>query len=115
MVRASALEAHQCASIGAWNAVATMARRSVQAAALERGAPEGNALRQIKWLAEEGHINESLREVADRLRIGGRDGAHPEFEAIDESGAVRLLGFLDTLLTYLYEIPHSLEQIDPSD
>ena len=63
-VALSALEAHRCVSIDAWNAVGTMARRAMQAAALERGAPAGNAAQQIKWLGENGHVSGTLVTLA---------------------------------------------------
>jgi HEPN domain-containing protein len=76
-MRSDLREAKLCLSAGAWNAAAVMARRALQSAAVEQGAPKGKKLwEQIKWLDEDRKITQQQRRWADAARWVGNHGAH---------------------------------------
>lgn len=103
-----AREAHRCIGADAPNAAATMARRAVQATAVALGASDRRKLvDQIAWLGSEGRITKSLQDVAEVVRLGGNDGAHPSGSVTSEE-AHELLSFMDNLLHYTYGIPAKL-------
>lgn len=107
-----AREAHRCLGADAPHAAATMARRAVQATALALGAPKRRKLvDQIAWLKSEGKIIELLHDVAEVVRLGGNDGAHPS-DSVTSEEAHELLSFTDDLLHYAFGIPDKLAAKD---
>jgi hypothetical protein len=109
-----AREAFRCYSIDAWRASAAMARRALQAAAYEKGAPDARLIDQIDWLADNGHITAQMRDVAHQIRLGGNLGAHPDRDGLRDVGqaeAEALLIFLRDFFRYVYEIPASLGRL----
>lgn len=110
----NAKEAYQCASVEGWRATAAMARRALQAAAYEKGAPDKKLIEQIDWLADNGVIPGQMKEVAHQIRLGGNIGAHPDKDGlrdIGEAEAKAILQFLDDFFRYVYEIPASLGRL----
>jgi len=111
---ADAAEAFRCFGIESWRASAAMARRALQSAAFEKGAPDTNLVAQIDWLAENGHITEQMRQVAHQIRLGGNLGAHPDRDGLQDVGqaeARAILHFLADFFRYVYEIPANLARI----
>lgn len=113
-VRKDATAAHRCYAIGEWRASATMARRAIQGACIDKGAPDRKLADQIDWLADEQVITEQMKKVAHRLRTGGNAGAHPDKDGLKDVRDVEasdLLTFLDDFMRYVYEIPGRLERL----
>lgn len=113
-VAADAREAHACFSIKSWRASVAMARRSLQAAAIEQGAPDKKLVAQVDWLEEQRLIPPLMKDVAHRIRLEGNVGAHPDkdgLQDIDEARAREVLDFLDDFIRYVYEIPSRLQAI----
>jgi len=78
-IRSDLREAKLCFAAGAWNAAVVMARRSLQCATVEQGAPTGTQWplwKQIAWLAENGKLTLAQRQLADAARWVGNHGAH---------------------------------------
>jgi len=78
-MRSDLHEAKKCMTVGAWNAAVVMARRALQCAAVQQGAPTGRewALwRQIAWLDDNRKITPTQRQLADAARWIGNHGAH---------------------------------------
>lgn len=78
-MRSDLREAKHCIAVGAWNASVVMARRALQCAAVEQGAPTGRdwpLWRQIEWLDNNRKITADQRRWADVARWVGNDGAH---------------------------------------
>lgn len=70
-------EAKKCLAVSASNAAVVMARRALQVAAVQLGAPQGEKLgTQIKWLEEHRKITSEQRSWADAARWVGNHGAH---------------------------------------
>lgn len=117
LVAEDASEAYVCLSAGAWRAAAAMARRAIQAAALDQGAPADLKLQpQIDWLEGERIITPLMKEAAHKIRLGGNLGAHPSADGlrdVDEDAAKRVVEFMRQFLWMLYEYPVQLESADP--
>jgi hypothetical protein len=111
-VAQDARDAHRCFAIGAWRASASMARRAIQGACLDKQAPADKKLvQQIEWLEEQRLITPQMKDVAHTIRLGGNAGAHPDADGlkdVDEGDAQRLLEFLEDFIRYVYEIPGRL-------
>jgi len=110
-VRQDATAAYRCYAIGEWRASATMARRAIQGACIDKEAPDRRLEEQIDWLAESDVITQQMRQVAHQLRMGGNAGAHPGKDGLNdvsERDAGDLLTFLDYFMRYVYEIPGRL-------
>jgi hypothetical protein len=78
-MRSDLREAKQCLAVAAWNAAVVMARRALQCAAVEQGAPVGRdwpLWKQIKWLDDNRKVTTQQREWADAARWVGNHGAH---------------------------------------
>jgi hypothetical protein len=118
-VATDARDAHRCASIGAWRACAAMARRAIQGACFNKGAPDKKLVEQIDWLEEQRLITPQMKDVAHRIRLSGNAGAHPDVDGlkdVTEIDAQRLLEFLDDFVKYVYEIPGRLAAMEePSE
>lgn len=109
-------EAHQCYSIGALRASVTMARRAIQALAIDQGADRNAKLhKQIDQLREAGHITQSMCDVAHEVRLSGNEGAHPDddpnLDELDEQEAADALALMDELLRHVYQTPARVEHI----
>lgn len=116
-IAADAAEAHRCYSVEAYRATAAMARRAIQASAIEKGAPDKKLMEQIDWLAQQGLITQQMRDVAHKIRLGGNLGAHPDKDGLQDVGqeqAQELLVFLDDFFRYVYEIPARLSGLGES-
>jgi hypothetical protein len=103
------VEAQKCFDVGAYNACATMCRRAVQAAVVERGGKGETLFKQIDDLAQQRLITPALQEWAHEVRIIGKVGAHAD-EPIQASpdDARDGLAFADELFDHLYVIPARL-------
>jgi transcription elongation factor Elf1 len=108
-VAAALIEAQKCFDVGAHNACATMCRRAVQAAVVERGGHGDSLFKQIDDLAQQRLITPALQEWAHEVRIIGKVGAHAD-EPIQASpdDARDGLAFADELFDHLYVIPARL-------
>lgn len=108
-------EAKQCLAVGAWNAAVVMARRALQCAAVEQGAPSGELRRQIKWLDDNRKITAAQREWADVARWVGNQGAHntepnvaaglPVITGVAEDDARATVELVEHLFETIYVAP----------
>jgi hypothetical protein len=72
-------QAEMCESIGAIYGAALLYRRAVQYICRDKKVPESGGLKgQISYLANNGIITSSLKELAEHIRIIGNDIAHPD-------------------------------------
>ncbi len=112
-IAADASEAHRCLGVDAWRATVAIARRAVQAAAFDKGAPDKKLFDQIDWLHDQRIITPQMRDIAHHIRLSGNDGAHPDKDGLQEVGkeaAEAALEFLDDFLRHLYQMPARLER-----
>jgi HEPN domain-containing protein len=120
-MRSDLREAKLCLSVGAWNAAAVLARRALQSAAVEQGAPKGKKLwEQIKWLDENRKITSQQRDWADAARWVGNHGAHdtepdvagghPVITEVSEEDARDTIALVEHLFETLYVATHAAKQ-----
>ena len=108
-VSAAFVESQKCFDVGAYNACATMCRRAVQAAVVERGGQGDTLFKQIDDLAQQQLITPALREWAHEVRIIGKGGAHAdEPDELSDKDAADGLAFTEELLNRLYVVPARL-------
>ena len=111
-------EALRCQSVDAYNATPEMCRRALQASCLSLGAdPKLTLQKQIDWLAAQGKIIVSLREMAHKVRLGGNLGAHPPDDPSQESRlgpeeAEAIVTFTWEYLKAIYVTPSQLARFD---
>lgn len=82
-----------------------MARRSMQSAALDKGASKGKLADQINELAAAGAITSDLKEWADVVRWIGNDAAHPGGEEVTSDDAEDTLRLAEQFLHVIYVTP----------
>lgn len=75
-IAAAAGEATACLSIGAFRAVAMLARAIVEATAKAKGVTTGNLYEKIDKLADEGHLRATVQDAAHEVRHFGNTAAH---------------------------------------
>jgi hypothetical protein len=119
-------EARVALSAGAFKAAVVMARRAIQSACIEQGAPRKRAdgkrdlplADQIDDVTRKGLITAKLRDLAHAVRFVGNDGAHPdEDEFVDELETVAVSreeaeaveGLATSFLHFLYVMPAETE------
>lgn len=95
-------EAKLCFSVGCYRACATMARRAIQSAALEKGAPEGDLVQQIRALTGTGVITKNIEEWATVVRWVGNDAAHPAAMPVTEEDAQDVLKLAEQFLHVIF-------------
>ena len=90
-------------------ATAVMARRTLEAIAVNKGQTAGTLAERLANLASKGVLLQTLADWSKQVRLVGNAGAH--FDPIDDVSrrdAEVLVSFLQQLLRYLYELPAEL-------
>lgn len=105
-VRRDYEEALLCRAYHLPQAAAVMARRTIQTAAIEKGAPkDGNLHSQISHLEKEGIVTVDLRESLDVIRNYGNDGAHTTQRRVTTNDAKEILDAVNDVLRFLFVTP----------
>ena len=104
-MRQDLIEAKECFSIDAYRACAVMARRSMQAACIDKGAVKDKLVEQLAELLNSGKITNDLKEWADVVRWVGNDAAHPNKEKVTSVEAEDILKLAEQFLHVLYVAP----------
>lgn len=97
-----------------WDAAALMARSALQLCAgrILNKAKGGNLKQEIDELGRKGLLPPIMVEWSHEVRELGNDSAHPAADSAGASAADAkdIVEFLTTMLTFLYQIPHQIEQ-----
>jgi hypothetical protein len=110
-IASAASEAYACFSINANRAAVLLARTTVEAIAKDKGISNGNLKTKIDAMAGQSIITNQLKDEANEIRFLGNDMAHVDLGTpVDESDASDILGFLDTLLDYVYQQPIAIQK-----
>jgi len=100
------IEAIKAYDVGAYRATVAMARRALQQALIDKGAPKDERLvDQINKLFERGILDKAIKSFADGIRHFGNYGAHPQEDGLDEIDkemAQSVIFFLKQVLIRLY-------------
>lgn len=98
-------EAKMCFSVACYRACATMARRCIQNACIEKGAKDNDLVKQIKELTQWGIITKDIEEWATVVRWVGNDGAHPGKGPVTKEDAEDCLKLAEQFLHVIYVTP----------
>ena len=110
-IASAASEAYSCFSINANRAAVLMARTAIEATAKDKQITDGNLYQKIDAMAEKNIITDQLAEEAHEIRLLGNDMAHGDLaEAVSEEDASDILGFLDSVMDYVYQQPMLLQK-----
>jgi hypothetical protein len=93
-----------------WDAVALMARSSLQVASREQNASGNNLKQEIDDLAQKGILPKIMQDWAHNVRELGNDSAHPKPDQPPTSpqDARDIVSFMDYLFEYLYTLPKQI-------
>jgi hypothetical protein len=102
LVRDDFSEALNCYSVGAYNAFASMCRRSIQSLLSSLGA-QGNdkVINQLRDLKGIDSVDEETYEILKQIIIVGHDGAHPHLPSINIDRAEILLELMKDIFYQL--------------
>ena len=110
-IASAASEAYACFSINANRAAVLLARTTVQAIAKDKGIHTANLYGDIERMADDHVITDQLKEEAHEIRFLGNDMAHGDLGTpVDSDDAADILGFLDSLLDYVYQQPMAIQK-----
>lgn len=106
-----ASEAYSCLSINAYKAAILMARTAIQTTAKQNEIHKDTLYDDIDEMANQNIITDQLKEEAHQIRLLGNDMAHGDLdEPVSREDATEILGFLDSVLNYVYQQPAAVER-----
>lgn len=110
-IRKEFIEALDCYSIGAFNAFASMCRRTIQSSATEIGAKgKDKVQKQIQEMKEMADIDEETIEILKQIILDGHDGAHPHLPALSRERAEILLELIKDVMYQIFVRKSKLKQ-----
>lgn len=110
-IASAASEAYSCFSINANRAAVLLARTALEATAKDKGITDGSLNKKIDKMAEKGIITDQLAQEAHEIRLLGNDMAHGDLGTpVEEDDASDILGFLDSVLDYVYQQPIAIQK-----
>lgn len=96
-------EALSCLSIGAYNAFASMCRRTIQSIAAELGAKgKSKVQKQINELKDIAEIDDETLAIINQIILDGHNGAHPHLPPLSKVRASILLELMEDVIYQLY-------------
>ena len=104
-------EAFTALEAGCPRASAAMARRTLEAIAVDKGETQGTLDHRLRNLAATGVLHPSLADWTKEVRLVGNSGAH--FDPMDDvslDDARQLVDFVRELLKFLYVLPYELQE-----
>jgi hypothetical protein len=110
-IRSAYNEAALALSANCPRASAVMARRTLEAIAVDKGETNGTLASRMNELSKNGHLHPSLVEWIKEVRLVGNSGAHYDpIDLVRSEDACQLLDFIKELLNYLYVLPWELNE-----
>ncbi len=86
-----------------------MVRRTLEGACADQGVNERTLAKNLKKLADDELVDETLAQWADALRIAGNRGAHYTGTAMPREDAEDALAFAEALLDHIYVLRKRFE------
>ena len=109
------LEARLAASAGAYTGSVLMCRKILAYIAVQKGAETGRSfLYVIDYLAQESYLPPSLQSWLEYLRAKSAE-AHHEISIMNRQDALAVLGLLEALLRFIYELPNQVPLLPDLD
>jgi hypothetical protein len=103
-------EAQTCFRTKAYSACVVMVRRTLEGTCADQGVKGKTLAQNLKKLAADGRIDETLAQWADALRIIGNKGAHYTGEPVAREDAEDALAFAEALLDHIYVLRQRFAQ-----
>ena len=104
-------EAKICYTTKCFRAAAVMARRTLEAIAIDKDATTGSLAARIKVLSDNGTLDKNLADWATEIRLIGNNGAHFDpINNVEQIEADQIILFIDELIKYLYIMPSEIEK-----
>jgi hypothetical protein len=98
-------QARDCMATRAYTAAAMLCRKLLMHIAVDQGANKGETfVAYVDFLEKAGNVPPKGKAWVDEIRTKGNDANH-EIQLIDRGEAERLLGFIEMLLRFNYELP----------
>jgi hypothetical protein len=108
-------QAEMCESVGAIYGAALLYRRAVQYLCRDKKVPDSGGLKgQISYLANNGIITSSLKELAEHVRIIGNDIAHPDAQhpaRIEWNDIKAVSEFTTQIIDAVYVAPYKAAEL----
>lgn len=109
-IRSTYNEAVLALSANCPRAAAVMARRTLEAVAVDKGEANGTLAQRVNALSDKGLLHPSLSEWVKEVRLVGNVGAHYDpMDTVSAGDARQLIDFIRELLNYLYVLPWELD------
>jgi hypothetical protein len=90
-------------------AALVMARRTLEAVAVDKGQTSGSLAERLRALSATGALHPSLADWATEVRLAGNLGAHFDpMTTVSCDDAKAVLLFVKELMRFLYELPAQL-------
>ena len=102
-------EAAICLSSGCCRAAAIMCRGAIDSAISDNAASGSTLYDRIKSM--KGVMRQQSVDLVDTVRLGGNDAAHDFSEVWGQDEASGLFGFLELILSELYQLPVEVAEI----
>ncbi|WP_129966937.1 DUF4145 domain-containing protein [Bifidobacterium pseudolongum] len=110
-IASAASEAYSCYFINSYRAAVLMARTTVEAIAKDKGITDGTLQHKIEQMGEQNIIGPQLKDEAHEIRYLGNEMAHGDLDVtVSEQDAADILGFMDTMIDYVYQQPALIEK-----
>ena len=107
-------EALRCRWIKSFKATVLMCRRALQVSCDREEAEGKDLFTQIDYLAQQQKITKPLRDMAHRIRLSGKKGAHGNYsdlnDVVEEKDADEAILFMRHYLDHVYVLPKQLEE-----
>lgn len=98
-------EARECVRAAAYSSAVLTCRKILMHVAVDQGADTGkNFITYVKWLADNGYVPPHGRRWVDHIRKRGNEANH-EINVMEVHDAQELVGFVEMLLKFVYELP----------
>ncbi|MDO9067535.1 MAG: DUF4145 domain-containing protein [Deltaproteobacteria bacterium] len=93
-------------------AALVMARRTLEAIAVDKGQATGSLADRVRALSATGALHPTLAEWAMEVRLAGNLGAHFDLmSTVSTDDAKAMLAFVRELMRFLYELPTQLARV----
>jgi hypothetical protein len=107
-------EALRCRHVNAYNATIEMCRRAIEGSCIQLGAkPELVCNDMIEWVFKQGRITDSLRIMAQKIKLGGNRAAHAHSDrTLTDQDADAVVAFTKDYFHHVYVMPAMMDKFN---
>ena len=110
-------EGLRCLRRGDFNAAGMVFRKALQRAttalakahSMDPFESKTTLHRRINALAKDGHLTDSMRDLATAIRLDGNEAAHEEDQDFDKDAATQIQEFTELFLIYAFNLPERVK------